>query len=79
MYICLCNAVTDQDIREAVNDGVCTFSELQDCLAVSTCCGKCTPYAQEVLQEALSQYVPRSDFQSAETPILSLLSRFSPC
>ena len=29
MYICLCNAVTDHDIRREVADGVRTFAQLQ--------------------------------------------------
>lgn len=38
MYICICNAVTDHRIREAVDSGADTFEALQDELHVATCC-----------------------------------------
>lgn len=55
MYICLCNAVTDGDIRRAVADGVRTFSELQARTGCSDCCGCCEPEARATLDAALSQ------------------------
>lgn len=55
MYICLCNAVTDSDIRRAVADGVRTFSELQARTGCSDCCGCCEPDARATLDTALAQ------------------------
>ena len=55
MYICLCNAVTDGDIRRAVADGVRTFSELQARTGCSDCCGCCEPEALASLDTALAQ------------------------
>ena len=55
MYICLCNAVTDGDIRRAVADGVRTFSELQARTGCSDCCGCCEPEARASLATALAQ------------------------
>jgi bacterioferritin-associated ferredoxin len=54
MYVCICNYVTDREIHEAVELGVCSMGELRDCLGVSTGCGKCADCAKDVLQEALS-------------------------
>lgn len=54
MYICLCNAVTDQDISDAVRSGAKTFSQVQSQLAVSTGCGRCEPMAQAVLAQTLA-------------------------
>ncbi len=55
MYICLCNAVTDGDIRRAVADGVRTFAELQARTGCSDCCGCCEPEARATLEAALTQ------------------------
>ena len=49
MFVCICNAVTDSEIREAYADGARTFEALQDELGVSTCCGCCEPVAREIL------------------------------
>jgi bacterioferritin-associated ferredoxin len=42
MYVCLCNAVTDREIRGAVKLGARSLGDLQDTLGVATCCGRCT-------------------------------------
>ena len=55
MYICLCNAVTERDIRSCVEDGVRSLKDLQRELGVGTCCGRCKPAAKEILQESRSQ------------------------
>ena len=49
MYVCICNAVTDQEIRDAYAEGARTFAAIQDELGVATCCGCCEPVAREVL------------------------------
>lgn len=49
MYVCVCNAVTDSEIREAYAEGACSFEALQDELGVATCCGCCEPIARQIL------------------------------
>lgn len=58
MYVCVCKAVTDHQIRCAVRDGVVTFRELRMKLGVSTCCGRCAPAARQVLAQALGDDFP---------------------
>jgi len=53
MYICICQEVTDGAIRQAVGQGISCIEDLQCCLGVATCCGKCSQLATEVMQEAL--------------------------
>ena len=53
MYICICNNVTEKDIREAVDAGARTMDCLSESLAVSTCCGQCACAADECLKLAL--------------------------
>ncbi|HKR77215.1 MAG TPA: (2Fe-2S)-binding protein [Rhodanobacter sp.] len=56
MYICLCNAVTDHDIRREVADGVRTFAELQARTGCSDCCGCCESEARACLAQAIEQH-----------------------
>ncbi len=55
MYVCLCNAVTDHDIRAAVRRGAERMSDLRRELGVSADCGKCACEANRVRKEALYQ------------------------
>lgn len=54
MYVCICNAVTDQAIREAAANGVHSFAELQRRTGCSDCCGNCAEMASEIFREAVS-------------------------
>jgi bacterioferritin-associated ferredoxin len=58
MYICICNAITERDVRECVRRGCCSMDELSVELGVGTCCGRCRPAASDILNETQSQ--PRS-------------------
>jgi len=53
MYICICKGVTNTAIREAVCQGAKRMKDLKACLGVSTQCGICAAYAQEVLEQEL--------------------------
>jgi bacterioferritin-associated ferredoxin len=49
MYVCVCNAVTDREIKACVQQGVRDLRALSDLLGVATCCGQCAPLAEEVI------------------------------
>lgn len=51
MYVCICNAVTERQVRECARDGACTLDELAFQLGVATCCGRCRECAQALLAE----------------------------
>jgi len=53
MYVCVCNAVRDRDLREAAASGVRCFDELKRRTGVSTCCGRCEDTARQVFSAAL--------------------------
>ena len=53
MYICICKGITNTAIREAVCQGAYQMKDLKECLGVSTQCGICAAYAQEVLEQEL--------------------------
>ena len=54
MYICICNKVTDKQIRNAVEDGASTLDHLRDGLNVASCCGRCEECANKVLCESIA-------------------------
>jgi bacterioferritin-associated ferredoxin len=49
MFICICNAITERQVKSAVADGALTLSDLQGQLGVATCCGCCAETASEYL------------------------------
>lgn len=53
MYVCICHAVNEKQIRRAVEHGVRDYSTLSAELGVGTACGRCRDCACEVLAEAL--------------------------
>ena len=55
MYVCICKAISDQDIREAVANGADNLASIQAHLGAATNCGTCIEHAQEVIDEALAQ------------------------
>jgi bacterioferritin-associated ferredoxin len=50
MYVCICKAVTDRQIREAVQQGCCTRKDLVRCLEVGRDCGKCRSQVRSLLE-----------------------------
>lgn len=55
MYVCVCNAVTDRAIKEAVHAGATRLRDLSRTLRVATCCGRCAPSAQACLDTAVRE------------------------
>lgn len=49
MYVCICNAVTECDIRAAKQRGCRSLSELQEETGTATCCGSCADAAESML------------------------------
>ena len=52
MYVCLCNGVTENDIREAAAGGCRTMTELTMRTGAGASCGCCVEMATQVLEEA---------------------------
>jgi bacterioferritin-associated ferredoxin len=51
MYICICKAVTDKQIRRAAAQGVDNLYELRESLGVASGCGSCADMAQDILRQ----------------------------
>jgi bacterioferritin-associated ferredoxin len=53
MYVCLCNALTDRDVRahSARRDGTCSVAMVYRALGCEPQCGKCVPFVRQMLRE----------------------------
>ncbi|MGK0499606.1 MAG: bacterioferritin-associated ferredoxin [Oceanicoccus sp.] len=57
MYICLCKAVTDTQIREAVEQGATRFGQVRKDLGLASQCGKCGILAREVFNDSVQNSI----------------------
>lgn len=55
MYICICNAVSDKAIHQAVGEGATSIRDLSFMTGCGTQCGSCVKHVREVLDQALAQ------------------------
>lgn len=53
MFVCVCHAITDREIDQAVDSGSVTLEQLKNELDVGTSCGACAEYIDQRLQERL--------------------------
>lgn len=53
MYICICKAVTDGQIRSAVQEGVTSLSGLRQSLGCTGQCGKCGKHVKQIRDQVL--------------------------
>jgi bacterioferritin-associated ferredoxin len=54
MYVCLCNSITDREIRAAADLGARSLDDLSSTLGVATCCRRCADCARGVLDQHLA-------------------------
>lgn len=55
MFVCLCQNVTDGDIRRAMREkGLSTLREVREALGVAAQCGRCARCARQVIAEELA-------------------------
>ncbi|PZQ29566.1 MAG: bacterioferritin [Stenotrophomonas acidaminiphila] len=54
MYVCICNGITDHQIREAAAAGCSTVAELTMRTGAGANCGSCLDMAMDILQSAQS-------------------------
>jgi bacterioferritin-associated ferredoxin len=51
MYVCLCKAVTEKQIRRAKAAGIDNLHDLRETLGVASGCGSCADDAESILRE----------------------------
>ena len=51
MYVCICNPVTENEVRACVSRGACTLPDLQAQVGVALQCGMCASAALAIVEE----------------------------
>jgi bacterioferritin-associated ferredoxin len=51
MYVCICNGITEKQVRQAAESGISSLWDLQKELGVASNCGKCGETAVEIMRE----------------------------
>ena len=54
MYVCLCNGLTDRDVRNSAESGGCSVAMVYRSHGCEPQCGKCVPYIRQMLREQAS-------------------------
>ena len=52
MYVCVCEAVTDHEVRKVVEAGAASVTEVMRCTRAGTRCGSCRSELAEVVASA---------------------------
>lgn len=55
MYVCICNGVTEQQVRDAAQAGCASVAELTMRTGAGANCGSCVGLAGELLEEMRGQ------------------------
>lgn len=61
MIICVCKAVSERTLREAIRAGARTMKDLARATSASTDCGTCAEHLSELLADELSKPTPEED------------------
>lgn len=55
MYVCLCQGVTDNHIRDAIYEGCCSYRQVREATGVGTQCGKCACEAKKLVRHTIHE------------------------
>lgn len=51
MIVCICNRITESEVREAARSGAASPEKAYACLGCDVQCACCLDYAQEIIDE----------------------------
>ncbi len=51
MYVCICNQITESQLRDEIERGSSNIRQLRDTLGVTNQCGKCASCVKSCLKE----------------------------
>ena len=54
MYVCICNGITENQVRTAIDQGARSVRDLNRELGVGGECGKCTCVARKIVRQQLT-------------------------
>ena len=56
MYVCICNAITDQQIERAISDGHVTADAVYQACGVAPQCGTCSEQITEMIEGKIAAH-----------------------
>ncbi|MDJ0656640.1 MAG: (2Fe-2S)-binding protein [Xanthomonadales bacterium] len=68
MYVCVCNGVTESQIRDAVADGARNLGDLRAATGCATNCCQCASAAVDILEAATQSTNGTSEFPAIVQP-----------
>ena len=66
MYVCVCNAITEEQLRRAIADGARTLDDLREALGLGDQCGKCLE--EEDMHRYLCEEAPEAPSDESLPP-----------
>ena len=60
MIVCVCNAVTESEIRACVEMGCTDLDAVREAVGVASCCGTCADCAREVIENCRARALEAS-------------------
>jgi len=66
MYVCLCNALTDRQVRQAVADGACRPREVYGACGCRAQCSSCARAMLATIRDAAAALAPGGRQTAAE-------------
>ena len=66
MYICLCQNITDRQLRAEVKNGACSLQQARKTCGVASRCGVCAREAEMIIGEELQSQLPITALSGAE-------------
>ncbi|MEM9620176.1 MAG: (2Fe-2S)-binding protein [Pseudomonadota bacterium] len=55
MFVCVCHAISDSDIKSAIHAGAEDLDSIQARLGAGTACGTCQDFTQQLIDETLAE------------------------
>lgn len=65
MYVCLCQGITDSQIRAAVESGAESLRQVREALGVMSQCGKCACLTKDIVDTCLQTVNPGGFYSAA--------------
>lgn len=79
MYVCVCNAVTERDIYQAVENGAMTVKDLKNTLGVGADCASCVSCAKACIKAAKKEQTTNTSLSDMVSTKLIQISPVGLC
>lgn len=70
MYVCICNAINERSVKQAVADGARTAKQVYAHHDCTPCCGKCKPEIVRLIVDHAPPLPPCAEQDLAPAPML---------